>query len=232
MVIAIDGPAGSGKSTTARLVARELGFQYLDTGAMYRAIALAFLREGIPFTEEAARAFVSKLSIDLVPSEEGLRVFLNGEDVTEEIRSPEVSRAASKVSALMAVREALVKIQRRIARKFEEEYGGVVVDGRDIGTVVFPDAEVKVFMVASPEVRARRRYEELRRQGKDVTYEEVLQEILERDRRDTERAISPLRKASDAVELDTTNMSIEEQVRFVLDLVKERQKGKNVTNRL
>jgi len=232
LIIAIDGPAGSGKTTTAREVARALGYQYIDTGAMYRAIALAFLREGIPFTEEAARAFLPKLHLDLQPSEEGLRVLLNGEDVTEAIRLPEVSRAASQVSALKAVREALVPIQRRIAKKFEQMYGGVVIDGRDIGTVVFPDADVKVFMVASTEVRARRRYEELKRQGKDVRYEDVLQEILERDRRDTERAISPLRKAPDAVELDTTNMSIEDQVQFVLNLVEERQKGKNVTHKL
>jgi len=205
-----------------------MGFQYLDTGAMYRAVALAFLREGVPFTEEAARAFMPRVHLDLIPSNGELHVFLNGEDVTDAIRKPEIAHAASRVSALRAVREALVEQQRRIARVFEERFGGVVVDGRDIGTVVFPDADVKLFMKADPEVRARRRYEELKRKGLEVSFEEVLREIQMRDQRDVTRAISPLRKAPDAIELDTTNLSIEEQVQFVLKQVQERLKNKGV----
>jgi CMP/dCMP kinase len=223
VIVAIDGPAGSGKSTTARRVAEQMGWLYLDTGAMYRAVAVAFLEAGVPFTDEAAAELLADLRLDLVPGAGGFRVLLNGEDVTDRIRTPESSVAASRVSALPAVRERLVAEQRRIAGERRAAGEGAVLEGRDIGTVVFPDAEVKVFLVADPGERARRRRAELSARGEAPSLAEVAADIVARDERDRTRAIAPLRPASDAVELDTTALSVEEQVQSVVELVRAAQ---------
>ena len=201
MVVAIDGPAGAGKSTVARESARALGFTYLDSGAMYRAVGLMTNRHGGPAAERAA-----ELDIKI-----GDRVLANGEDVTDAIRTPEVSEAASKVATDPAVRDALVRKQRELLRS-----GDWVAEGRDIGTVVAPDAEVKVFLTASPEERARRRAEEL---GTDV--ETVLRDQAIRDAQDRDREHSPLKLAPGAVELDTSGLSVDEVVARVVDLVNE-----------
>ena len=225
MIVAIDGPAGSGKSTTARGVARHMGYLYLDTGAMYRAVALTFLREDEEPTEAVAERVLSSLRIDIDHSGETLHVALDGEDVTGQIRTGAVSRMASRVSTLRPVREKLVEEQRRIAREYERQGGGVVLDGRDIGTVVFPGADVKIFMVAAAEERARRRHRDLEAQGETVPFEQVLAEIQERDAQDQERALAPLKRAEDAVELDTTRCTVEEQVQFVVERIRERQES-------
>ncbi|MEO1075440.1 MAG: (d)CMP kinase [Bacteroidota bacterium] len=227
MIVAIDGPAGSGKSTTARLVAKRFGWLYLDTGAMYRTVALAFLRAGAAFTNEAAESVAASLALRVEPQSDGMRVILDGEDVTGQIRTPEVGEAASRVSSLPAVRAALLDVQRQTARRLVSEGGGVVLDGRDIGTVVFPDADLKVFMKADLDERAERRHAELVRKCEakgtpPPDLEAVRAEIAERDRRDTQRAHAPLRQADDAVALDTTTHSIEEQVEHVLHLIAER----------
>jgi len=228
VIIAIDGPAGAGKSTTARRVAERLGYPYLDTGAMYRALALALLRQDPTLDPERAREALARVQLRVAWDNGRLRVFLDSEDVTEAIRTPEVSQAASRISAWPEVRARLLEEQRRIGRAWEQQYGGVVLDGRDIGTVVFPEAEVKVFLVADPEERARRRQRELAERGQEVPLEQVLAEILQRDAQDRQRAVAPLRKADDAVELDTTSLSIDEQVQRVYELVRERQRRLHV----
>lgn len=226
MIVAIDGPAGSGKSTTARRVAKETGYLYLDTGAMYRATALAFLRRDREATSEAARAVLPDVQLGVKHERGEMRILLGDDDVTRAIRTPAISRLTSTISELRPVREKLVEEQRRIARRFaSEEGGGVVIDGRDIGTVVFPDADVKVFVVADPEVRARRRKRDLEADEVSVSFEEVLADIKKRDRQDRRRDIAPLRRAEDAVELDTTHRSVEEQVQFVVDRIRERRRG-------
>lgn len=223
LIVAIDGPAGSGKSTTARRVADALGWLYLDTGAMYRATALAFLDAGAAFSADGAERVLPGLQLDLRRNGEGaLHVFLYGEDVTGRVRTPEATEAASRVSALPSVRARLVDEQRRIALARMAEGSGVVIEGRDIGTVVFPDAEVKVFMVAHPVARAERRHRELTERGEDVSLEAVAAELAARDARDEGRDVSPLRPAEDAVHLDTSRLSIDEQVERVLGLVRER----------
>lgn len=222
MIVAIDGPAGSGKSTTAKRVAEALGWLYLDTGAMYRTIGLAFLDRAAPFTDEVAAELLADLDLDLRMGTEGLQACLNDEDVTDRIRTPEASEAASRVSAFPAVRERLVEEQRRIAREHTADGRGVVMEGRDIGTVVAPDAEVKVYMVANPEERAERRHRELVARGEHVTLDEVADEIAGRDARDSTREASPLRQAADAVTLDTTGLSIDEQVERVVALIRAR----------
>ncbi len=214
IIIAIDGPAASGKSTTAKILAKRLGYTYIDTGAMYRAITLKFLRS--PFFEELfaddarLREFLDSTEVHL----EGEHVFLDRENVTDLIRSNEVSRLVSKVSSLKPVREKLAEYQRKIGAG-----KGVVMDGRDIGTVIFPDAELKIFMTASVKERARRRYEELLEKSATGTVEvsiaELEAEIAERDRVDAEREIAPMRKAPDAIALDTSHLSIDEQVEFI-----------------
>jgi cytidylate kinase len=226
LIVAIDGPAGSGKSTTARRVAKETGYLYLDTGAMYRATALAFLRRDREATSEAARAVLPDVQLGVKHERGEMRILLGDDDVTRAIRTPAISRLTSTISELRPVREKLVEEQRRIARRFaSEEGGGVVIDGRDIGTVVFPDADVKVFVVADPEVRARRRKRDLEADEVSVSFEEVLADIKKRDRQDRRRDIAPLRRAEDAVELDTTHRSVEEQVQFVVDRIRERRRG-------
>ncbi len=222
MIVAIDGPAGSGKSTTAKRVADAMGWLYLDTGAMYRTVGLAFLDSETPFTEADADELLGQLALDLKMGKEGLVAYLNEEDVTERIRTPEASEAASRVSTFPVVRARLVEEQRRIAREELQRGGGVVMEGRDIGTVVFPDAKVKVFMVANPEERAQRRHRELRAKGAAVSLNAVSDEIAERDARDATRDASPLRQAADAITLDTTGLSIDEQVQRVVALIRER----------
>lgn len=232
MIVAIDGPAGSGKSTTARCVAEKTGWLYLDTGAMYRAAGLAFLRQEAPFTAEAAARVMSAAEVDLAPHPGGLRVLLDGEDVTDAIRTPEASRAASQAATLAPVREKLVEAQRRIARREVEAGGGVVLEGRDIGTVVFPDADVKFFLTADLAARARRRHAELAEKatagGTDApALGAVSDDLDERDRRDASRALAPLRPADDAVHLDTTALSVEEQVGRVLGAIRAASRARS-----
>lgn len=224
MIITIDGPSGSGKSTTARAVAEQLGYLYIDTGAMYRAVALAFMKADRSPSADAAAELLSTLRIDVRHAADGMHVHLNGSDVSASIRTQAVGNMASKVSQLAAVREKLVEEQRRIARERQAAEGGVVLDGRDMGTVVFPDADVKIFMVADATVRARRRQAEYAAQGRTVSLEEVHREIVERDRQDRERELAPLQKADDAIELDTTARTIEEQVDFVIRAVRARKR--------
>jgi cytidylate kinase len=214
LIIAIDGPVGSGKSTLARRVAELMGYVYVDTGAMYRALALKAVRQKI--APEAADALVTlahDTRIDLRAEEGGQRVFLDGEDVTMEIRTPEVSQAASKIAVNAGVRQVLVAEQRRAGQQ-----GGVVMEGRDIGSVVFPDAGLKIFLTASPEVRAERRWREHEQKGDAIDLKRTLEEIRERDRRDLERATSPLVRARDAVVVDSTAMEPEEVARLVVML--------------
>ncbi len=220
VVIAIDGPAASGKSTTAKLVAERLGFLHLDTGAMYRAMTLKVLQEGIdPHNSGNVARLVTLTHIELRRESGGMRVFLDGMDVTDEIRSIEVTRAVSAISRLRAVRQAMVREQRRMG-----EAGSVVAEGRDIGTVVFPHADLKFFVIAGIEARARRRQKELRQQGVETTIGEIERAIRERDALDSSREESPLRKAADAIELDTSEMTIEEQVEIVVEHVRRLQK--------
>lgn len=223
IVIAIDGPAGAGKSTVAKLVAKRLGYLYVDTGAMYRAVALKALRLGMDIGDPVTMAMLAQATdIQLLSQPDGsVRVMLDGEDVTEAIRTPEVSEAASIVSAHEGVREALVAKQRVLA-----ESGGVVMEGRDVQTVVAPDAEVKVFLTASLDERARRRWQELRQRGTEIPYEQVLQELRERDERDQRRTVAPLRKAPDAVEIDTTHLSPEAVVEQIVALA---QRGRHLS---
>lgn len=206
--IAIDGPAGAGKSTVAKALAKALDAMYLDTGAMYRAFGLALLRMGVDVTDPAAVAAHARntdITVDYVDG--GQRIYIGGEDVTGAIRSPEVSAAASLTSAVPEVREEMVALQRRIA-----EGHNVIMDGRDIGTVVLPNATLKVYLTASAEERARRRCRELEEKGAPQPYEQVLREIEERDWRDTHREASPLKAAADAVIVDTSDMSLDESV--------------------
>lgn len=227
MIVAIDGPAGSGKSTTARRVAERMGWLYLDTGAMYRAVGLAFLDAERPFSSEAAAELMPGISIDLNPTPTGLHVLLNGEDVTARIRTPEAGIAASESAVLGEVRDRLVEAQRRIGRREVEAGRGAVLEGRDIGTVVFPDADVKIFMIAELAARARRRYDELkaRTNGETPSLDVISDELAERDRRDAERALSPLLPAEDAVLLDTTALSVDEQVEHVLSIINKRREN-------
>lgn len=225
-VIAIDGPAGAGKSTVARNLAKALGFLLVDTGAIYRAVALAATRRGIDRRDGAA---VAQLASDLLgrealvfrrDAELGMRVVLEGDDVSDEIRTPEMGIGASEVSVHPKVREALLGIQRQAGAE-----GGVVLEGRDIGTVVFPDAELKFFLTASPEVRAQRRHTELVQKGNAPTYEETLEAVRTRDHQDESRAVAPLRRAADAVLVDSSNLDFDGVVAEMLTTVRAKLEG-------
>ena len=223
-VIAIDGPAGAGKSTVARRIATDLGFTYLDTGAMYRSVALMAMREGFRSDDVAAVETIARsLNIEFSPLDHLQRqqVRVGGIDVTDDIRTPEVSSLTSQISAIPSVRSVIVEQQRRIAGSASE---GVVLEGRDIGTVVLPNAQLKIFLSASPEERARRRMEELRERGMHVDAQSTLSEMQERDARDTGRSESPLSQAPDAVNLNTDGLDVEEVVARIIDLWRERQK--------
>jgi CMP/dCMP kinase len=218
LIIAIDGPVGSGKSTLARRVAELMTYVYIDTGAMYRALALKALRQQMSFdaNDDALVALAQKTSIDLRADGGAQRVLLDQEDVTAAIRTPEVSQAASKIAVNAGVRHVLVAEQRRAG-----ERGGVVMEGRDIGSVVFPDAQLKIFLTASPETRAERRWREHEQKGDAIDLQKTLDEIHERDQRDKLRSTSPLVKAPDAVVVDSTAMEPEEVARLVVMLAKE-----------
>ncbi len=214
LIIAIDGPVGSGKSTLARRVASLMGYVYIDTGAMYRAVALKALRRTVALdAADELTALAGETRIDLAAEDGGQRVYLDGEDVTYAIRTPEVSQGASKVAVIPGVRQVLVAEQRRAGAR-----GGVVMEGRDIGSVVFPDAELKIFLTASPEIRAERRWREHQQKGDAIDLPRTLDEIHERDRRDSGRISSPLVHAKDAVLVDSTAMDPEEVARLVVML--------------
>lgn len=232
LIIAIDGPVGSGKSTLARRVAEMMDYVYVDTGAMYRSVALKALRRGISFDVKALdageelAALAGDTRIDLRAQGGTQQVFLDGEDVTAAIRTPEVAQAASKVAVVPGVRKVLVAEQRRAG-----EQGGVVMEGRDIGSVVFPDAQLKIFLTASPEVRADRRWREHQQKGDAIDLPRTLEEIHERDRRDSERRSSPLVRAKDAVVVDSTAMEPEEVARLVVMLAREQKPASSSTGR-
>jgi cytidylate kinase len=225
-IVAIDGPAGAGKSTVARRLADALGFVLVDTGAMYRVVAVAAKSAGIAWSDSEG---VGKLADALVArgalsferdAERGVRVRLDGADVTDAIRMPDIGMGASTVSAVKAVRDALLELQRQAGRA-----GGVVLEGRDIGTVVFPDAEVKFFLTARPEVRAKRRYDELVAKGQTVTFEATLADVRQRDEQDTTRAVAPLKQAPDALLVDSSDFGIDETVARMVARVRERERS-------
>jgi cytidylate kinase len=219
LIIAIDGPVGSGKSTVAQRVAEMLGYIYLDSGAMYRAVAWKALRDRVPLDAEEKLAELARAtSIDLISDDGGFRVLVDGTDVTDEIRSPAVAQAASKVAVNGEVRAVLVAEQRRAAAG-----GGVVMEGRDIGTVVFPDADLKIFLDASVEVRAERRRLQYEQKGERLEFSEILEQVRQRDKRDREREVSPLVRAHDSVYVDNTAMSPEETARLIVFLARERK---------
>ena len=218
--VAIDGPVGAGKSTVARESAKRLGFIYADTGALYRAIGLYAVRKGIEDSSkedyaESVTALLPEITVEIKLENGTQKVFLCGEDVSEEIRQPKISMAASAASAIPAVRDFLLELQRSIAREND-----VLMDGRDIGTVVLPSADVKIFITASPEIRARRRFEELVNKGVETDLDQVLADLNRRDYQDSHRAVAPLKMAEDAILLDTSRLDFEESVRSVVDLVR------------
>lgn len=216
--VAIDGPGGSGKSTVARAAAKKLGFIYVDTGALYRTVGVYALRKGIDTKDaEAVEATLRDITVELKFENGEQRVLLNGEDVSEEIRTPKASMAASNVSAIPAVRNFLFDLQRDIAK-----VNNCIMDGRDIGTVVLPDAQVKIFFTASAEIRAKRRYDELIAKGTQVNYQDVLDELIERDYNDAHREIAPLRPAEDSIMLDTGGLSLQENIDAVVEIIKDK----------
>lgn len=216
MIIAIDGPSGSGKSTLGRMLARELGLLYIDTGSMYRAVALAVMESSVKATDDVAvGSLAARVDIDLAGDPDSLKVTLGGRDVTEEIRSEEVTRMSSVISMIPQVRRAMVARQREMGRR------GAVLNGRDIGTVVFPDADVKFFLTAEPGERAQRRFAEEREVDPKVGFAETLADMVERDRRDSTRADSPLKIADDAIVIDSTGCSIQQVFEQMMTVVRE-----------
>lgn len=215
--VAIDGPAGAGKSTISRKAAAELGYIYIDTGALYRTVGLAATRKRADLSspDEIASVLTDDLSVELKFIDGEQRMFLCGEDVSDKIRTPEASSAASKVSAVPAVRAYLFDLQKKMAKE-----NNCIMDGRDIGTVVLPDAKVKIFLTASPEARAQRRYKELCEKGMDVKYDDVLSDMIKRDYDDSHRAIAPLKQADDAILCDTSELSLEESIELIINTIK------------
>ena len=219
--VAIDGPAGAGKSTVARGAAKELGEIYVDTGALYRTVALAAQRKNVLGDVNGICDMLPGITVELKFDDEGeQRVYLNGEDVSSLIRTPEISMAASSVSQIPKVREFLLELQRSIARE-----NNVIMDGRDIGTVVLPNADVKIFLFASPECRAERRYKELIEKGQDVKYEDVLKDVNDRDYQDSHREIAPLKPTDESVMADTTGKALPESIEMVVSVIKEKING-------
>lgn len=220
--VAIDGPAGAGKSTVARGAAKELGYIYVDTGALYRTVALAATRNGVLESVEKTEQMLKDITVDLAFDDAGAQcVYLNGEDVSSLIRTPEISMAASNVSKIPAVRAFLLGLQRDIAAK-----NNVIMDGRDIATVVLPDAQVKIFLTASPECRAERRYKELLEKGENVKYDDVLADVNARDYQDSHREIAPLKPAEDSVIADTSGKSLPQSIEMIISVIKEKTNGK------
>lgn len=215
--VAIDGPAGAGKSTVAKAAAKELGYIYVDTGALYRTIALNAVRHGILNDTEKIEAMLSDTKVELKYADGVQSVYLNGEDVSGLIRTPEISMGASVVSAIPKVRAFLLDLQRDIAKK-----NNVIMDGRDIATVVLPNADVKIFLFASPECRAKRRYDELIEKGESVTFDEVLDDVNKRDYQDSHREIAPLKPSEDSVMADTSEFDLNGSVQLVVDIIKEK----------
>lgn len=216
MIIAIDGPAGAGKSTIAKLIAKQLGLVYIDTGAMYRAVGLKAKREGIACSEiEKIDVMLKNTEVELKNEDGATAVYLDGENVSKEIRLPEISRMASDISAVPAVRYAMVEMQRAMAKKTD-----TVLDGRDIGTFVLPNADVKIFLTASVDERAQRRFKELVERGENVTIEEVRGDIEKRDYNDSHRALAPLKMADDATEVDSTGMTVEQVCNRIIEIVR------------
>lgn len=224
MQIAIDGPSGAGKSTIAKTLAKKLNFIYIDTGAMYRSVGLFALRKGIDIKNEPDKVASSLDEINLtIRYEDGVQhIFLNGEDVSDKIRTPEVSIAASDVAVLPAVRLKLVELQRQLAAKSD-----VIMDGRDVGTYILPDAEIKIFLTATVEDRARRRFEELQQKGDSSTFEEVLEDMKWRDKNDSSREFAPLKAADDAILVDTTGNTLEQSVQLMSDMICSKIEEKN-----
>lgn len=216
--VAIDGPAGAGKSTISRKAAETLGYIYIDTGALYRTVGLAALRKGIDIDnpEDIVTVLTEDLTVELKFIDGAQRMFLNKEDVSDFIRTPEASMAASRVSAVPEVRKFLFDLQKKMARE-----NNCIMDGRDIGTVVLPDAKVKIFLTASPEARAERRYKELVEKGMDVKIEDVLADINERDYNDSHRAIAPLKQADDAILCDTSELTLEDSISLIINTIKD-----------
>ena len=218
IAVAIDGPAGAGKSTLARAAAKRLSYIYVDTGALYRSIALNAVRNNVEISNSGEiEKMLEKTKIELKFINDEQRVFLNGEDVSDKIRTSEISMAASSISALPAVRSFLLELQRELARK-----NNVIMDGRDIGTVVLPNAQVKIFLTASPECRAKRRYDEYIANGKQENYEEILESIKQRDYNDSHRAIAPLKAADDAVLVDTSDDTPQQSVERIVKIIEEK----------
>ncbi len=217
IIIAIDGPAGSGKSTLAKMVAERLGFTYLDTGAMYRAITYLAIREGIVDDEEAVSKFILGLDVTLKFENGVTRVFVNGEELTDYIRTPEVNGKVSEISAMPAVRKELVRMQQQMGK-----VGNIVAEGRDTTTVVFPDANVKIYLVASVDVRAERRHKEYMEKGVDIDIEEVKENLRKRDAIDSGREVSPLTRAENAIEVDTSSLSVDEEFEILIENIKKK----------
>lgn len=216
-VVAIDGPSGSGKSTVAAMLAKALGYMHLDTGAMYRAVALAAAQDSIPYDDaDHLDEMCQRLRIEMRQGQKGLLVYLNGQDVSEEIRSPGMSLGSSAVSSVPQVRNHMVRLQREIGRA-----GGIVAEGRDMGTVVFPDTRAKFYLDASPDERARRRWLQLKEVGIDENPDKVRREMVQRDHMDSSREHSPLKKADDAIHIDTTGMTIDQVVEKLASKVRE-----------